>query len=87
MKSVFTKEYTKFLNILIEARKDAALTQQELALRLGRPQSFVSKYERGERRIDVIELLLVSKELGLSATGIISNLEYDLAGRSKKDAP
>ena len=87
MKSVFTKEYTKFIRVLIEARKTAGLTQQELALKLSRPQSFVSKYERGERRLDVIEFLQVAKDLRLSATGIISDLERDLAVRPEEDAP
>lgn len=79
MKSVFTEEYTKFVSILIEARKTAGLTQQELAIKLKRPQSFVSKYERAERRLDVIEFLQVAKNLGLSAPSIISDLEHDLA--------
>ena len=87
MKSVFTKEYTKLIGILIEARKRVGLTQQELALKLNRPQSFISKYERGERRLDVIEFLQVAKDLGLSATGIVSDLERDLAARPEGDAP
>ncbi len=86
MKSVFTKEYTKFVEFLIEARKTAGLTQQELALKLKRPQSFVSKYERGERRLDVIEFLQVAKEMGLSATNIVSDLERDLAASAEGDA-
>jgi len=87
VKSVFTKEYTKFVGVLIEARRTAGLTQQELALKLKRPQSFVSKYERGERRPDVIEFLQVAKDLGLSATGLISELESDLGTRPKADMP
>ena len=42
---------------MIEIRKKAGLTQQELAKRLRRPQSFVAKYEGGERRIDIVEFL------------------------------
>jgi transcriptional regulator with XRE-family HTH domain len=51
--------------MLVEARKAATLTQTELSLRLNRPQSFVSKYERGERRLDVVEFGDVVKALGL----------------------
>lgn len=56
-KSVHTRNYRLFLELLINARKDAGVTQEQLAKRLNRPQSFVSKCENGERRLDVIELL------------------------------
>ncbi len=63
-KSSFTKAYEKFREALIQARKNAGITQSELSAKLCRPQSFVSKYERGERRLDVIEFLEVAKALG-----------------------
>jgi transcriptional regulator with XRE-family HTH domain len=53
--AVFSPAYRKFIDCLIQARKDAGVTQVELAGRVGKPQSFVSKAERGERRIDVVE--------------------------------
>jgi transcriptional regulator with XRE-family HTH domain len=56
-------EETKLREQFIEARKSANLTQVGLADRLGRPQSFVSKYERGERRLDVIEFCEVCRAL------------------------
>jgi transcriptional regulator with XRE-family HTH domain len=55
--------YKKFREILIGVRKTAGLTQAELSQRLNRPQSFVSKYERGERRLDVVEFGAVAKAL------------------------
>ena len=55
----------RFHKLLIEARKQANLTQSDLAVRLNRPQSFVSKYERGERRLDVVEFGEVAKALGI----------------------
>ena len=55
--------YKKFRELLIGARKTAGLTQAELSQRLNRPQSFVSKYERGERRLDVVEFGAVAKAL------------------------
>jgi transcriptional regulator with XRE-family HTH domain len=47
--------YKKLRELLVETRKAAGQTQAELSLRLNRPQSFISKYERGERRLDVVE--------------------------------
>ena len=48
---------------LAAMRKKASLTQDELAERLGKPQSFVSSYESGQRRIDILELLIILKAL------------------------
>lgn len=55
--------YIKLRKLLVTARKDAGLTQAALALRLKRPQSFVSKYERGERRLDLVEFQEVANAL------------------------
>jgi transcriptional regulator with XRE-family HTH domain len=60
---------------MIGARKSANLTQAELAKRLSRPQSFVSKYERGERRLDVVEFLEVTKALGMDPASLIKELD------------
>ena len=57
--------HKRFRELLIQARKEADLTQAELSSRLRRPQSFVSKYERGERRLDVVEFGEVAKALGI----------------------
>src|SRR6185295_14010309 len=64
-KSTFTPEYERFRELLIEARKAAGLTQRDLALRLDRPQSYVSKYEHGERRLDLIEFLDLAAVLNI----------------------
>jgi transcriptional regulator with XRE-family HTH domain len=52
----YHKAYKGFLARLIQARREASLTQVEVARRLGKPHSFVSKCELGERRVDFIEL-------------------------------
>lgn len=75
--SVFTRKYILFCEILIEARHNRHLTQIQLAEILGKPQSYVSKYERGERRLDVIEFLKVTKVLGIDACEIIKQLETE----------
>lgn len=56
-KAKFTARYDYFRLLLTEAREKAGLRQVEVALRLRRPQSFVSKIESGERRLDVVEFL------------------------------
>lgn len=63
-KSVHTRNYRLFLDMLIKARKDVGMTQEELAKSLNRPQSFISKCENGERRVDVVELLEILKAIG-----------------------
>ena len=55
-KSIYTKEYRKVIKRLKKARRDAGLTQVEVAKKLNKPQSYISKIERGERRIDIVEL-------------------------------
>ena len=56
MRTIHSQEYRDFSGQLRRARKEAGLTQIEVARLLGRPQSFVSKCEAGERRVDVTEL-------------------------------
>jgi transcriptional regulator with XRE-family HTH domain len=74
LKSVYTDEYGEFLQIMIAARKQAGLTQQQLAELLSKPQSYVSKYERGERRLDVIEFLNIVKLLELNPCYVLEKL-------------
>ncbi len=57
MKSIHQASNRVFLSLLVQARETAGMTQQQLADKLERPQSFVSKVENGERRLDVIEFL------------------------------
>lgn len=75
MKSLHATEYKKFLDYMVAARKESGFTQQQLAERLGKPQSFVSKYESGERRLDILEFLDVCKVLSVSPVSIIERLE------------
>lgn len=69
--SVFTQRHQEFIQFLVATRKAAGITQVELADRLDRPQSFVSKVERGERRIDVIEFCQVAEALGHDPSGLL----------------
>lgn len=74
-KSIFTKEYALFLSNLRSVRKAAGLTQEQVARRLQQTQSFVSKCERGERRIDVVELRAFCQAIGISLGDFIQQLE------------
>jgi transcriptional regulator with XRE-family HTH domain len=74
-KSAFSRKHVQLWKVLVQARRDAGLTQVALAKKLGRPQSFVSKFARGERRLDVAEFLDVARALGIDAARIISNIE------------
>ncbi|MEG4520088.1 MULTISPECIES: helix-turn-helix transcriptional regulator [unclassified Microcoleus] len=71
MKSVFSDEYATFRCCMIVARKEAQLTQDSVAKSLKKPQSFVAKYENGERRLDVIEFLLVARVIGVDREHLI----------------
>jgi transcriptional regulator with XRE-family HTH domain len=62
-KSVFTDAYASLLEVLVATRKRCGVSQVELARRLGKPQPFVSYFERGERRIDVIEFYAIARAL------------------------
>lgn len=74
-KSAFSRKHEQFRRLLADARQSAGLTQVALAKKLGRPQSFVSKFERGERRLDVIEFLDVARALRVDPNQIIADLE------------
>ena len=70
-KTLRSSEQLLFLELLRRARKDAGLTQQALAEKLRRPQSFVAKYENGERRIDVIEFVALARALDVAPVTLL----------------
>ena len=70
--------YKKLRELLVGARKTAGLTQADLSKRLSRPQSFVSKYERGERRLDVVEFGEVAKALDVDPAKFLAKFYRDM---------
>lgn len=82
-KSIFTSEYAVFRDLLRELRTEKGLTQVQLSESLGMPQSFVSKYETGERRLDMIEVREVCQSLGTTLAAFAKKLETRLP-KSKK---
>ena len=73
-KSVHSAGQLAFCELMTEARKDAGLTQQELAKRLKKPQSFIAKYEGGERRLDVVEFVSVCRAIGADPSKLLKKL-------------
>lgn len=64
--------------LLRQVRSDAGLRQVDLAERINQPQSFVSKYESGERRLDVLELRQICSVMGISLGEFVHKLEESL---------
>ena len=75
MKSIYEDAYRQLLTELVAARKAASLTQQDLADALRRPQSFVSKIENGDRRLDVIEFLTICRLTHADPTELLRRLD------------
>jgi transcriptional regulator with XRE-family HTH domain len=94
-KSIFTAQYDRLCALLIQARIDAGFSQAQLAKCLNRPQSFVSKYETKQRRLDVVEFLEVAhcmKANGPELLRKLAGVEEDgdaasLMIKSEKRAP
>jgi len=80
---VRTGEYERFCLLLIQARKTAGLSQTELARRLSKPQSFVSKFERGERRLDVVEFKRIAEAIGIDPLRFLRKL-YNMPEENAK---
>jgi transcriptional regulator with XRE-family HTH domain len=80
LKPLYSPASARLRELLIEARARAGLKQEGVAERLGRPQSFVSKYESGERRLDVVEFLEVCAAVGADPVNVLCQVE---AARAK----
>jgi transcriptional regulator with XRE-family HTH domain len=68
-RTIHSVDYQALLALVRERRESAGFTQARLAAQLGRPQSWVSKVEIGERRIDVAELRHLCNALGIELIG------------------
>jgi transcriptional regulator with XRE-family HTH domain len=77
-KSIYSNDYQTFLTLLRQVRKEAGLTQEELSSRLKQTQSFVSKCERGERRLDLIEARHFCLAIGIPFPEFIKRLDQTL---------
>ena len=77
-KSTHLTQKKKLLTLLRNVRVDAGLTQADLASHLHRDQTFVSKYESGERRLDILELREVCHAIGIDFVTFIRRLDREL---------
>lgn len=75
-KSLGTPEHAALAALLKSLRIDAGLTQADLASLLDEPQSFISKYEAGERRLDIVELAAIATHLGIGLISLLKRLGY-----------
>lgn len=74
-KSIHTEEHRRLAARLAELRRDAGVTQVELAAKLGASQSFVTKYESGDRRLDLIQLRDICRALDVRVSVVVR--EFD----------
>jgi transcriptional regulator with XRE-family HTH domain len=72
--TIITKRHKRLVEILVAARKQKGVRQAELARATGKTQTFVTRFEAGQRRIDVIELLALCEIIGIDAVKLIREL-------------
>lgn len=75
MKTIYQQHYHMLIQYLIQARKDAQLTQAQVAQLLGKPQSYIAKIEVKDRKLDVLEFMLLCKVLNVQASKLLEKIE------------
>lgn len=71
---VSSNAYEAAISVVVDARTRQSVSQRELAARLGKPRSFVSKYEARERRLDILELLAIARALDVDPSLLIGQM-------------
>lgn len=84
-KTLFSEEYRTLLGYLKIARAEAGITQEQLAGSLNVTQSFISKCERGERRMDVVELRAWCRALSISFSELVLRLDHEAEQEVSRD--
>ena len=79
-KTLFSSAYRQLIAAVVDARKQARLTQRQLADRLGKPQNYVGRVETEQRRLDFIELIAWLKACGVDAEEAVVALARKIAG-------
>lgn len=84
-KSIFSAEYKIFLKLLKTERSSRGASQADIGARLGKTQSFVSKCERGERRLDFVEVHRICEVLGISLSAFAKKYETSIRKGRRHD--
>lgn len=79
-KSIHRREYSILLDMLIDLRQRKDVTQTELALRIGKDQTYISKIEHGIRRVDIVELRSILIALGENLPQFVQKFEKSVSG-------
>jgi transcriptional regulator with XRE-family HTH domain len=74
-KSIYSDQQKHFCTLLKSARKSARLTQRALAERLGTHTSYISRYERGDRRLDLVEFLAIADALKIDPAELLKQVQ------------
>lgn len=74
VKNIYDDSYRALIGQLAQCRRQARITQQQLADQLGKPQSFVAKIETHERRLDIIEFIRICHLIGVSPAWVIAQV-------------
>lgn len=85
-KSLKSAEYARLIALLVAVRKDAGVRQGPLAKKLGRPQSFIAKYEGGERRIDIVEFIAIARALGADPVRLFRDFVAGKPAKARRKA-
>jgi transcriptional regulator with XRE-family HTH domain len=85
-KSLKSPEYARLVAMLVAVRHAAGIRQQKLAQKLGKPQSFIAKYEGGERRLDVVEFIAIARALDADPIKLFKDFVAGEA-KSKRKGP
>ena len=81
--AVRTEAYQNLLKELVRFRQEAGLSQALLAQKLGKPPSYVGKYELGERRLDVVELVFILQVMGIDPRNVVEAIAIALSDNLK----
>ncbi|MDP8163294.1 helix-turn-helix transcriptional regulator [Pasteurella skyensis] len=71
MKTIYKEKYQKIIQYLISTRKKKGITQQQIANKLDKPQSYIAKIERCERKLDILEFIELCEAMNTSPITIL----------------
>ena len=84
-RSIFTPEYRVFIKLLRETRREAGVTQVQLAAKLRTTQSIVSKWERGELRLDVVQIQSICRAIGTTLVAVAREFDRRTHGLKRSN--